>query len=231
MISLVLTMITSANKCSRAKPQLPQLLAVYSTDLAAVLCADQQLHGPSVSEQQQAAQYATPTRQQQFLAGRALIRAAVTQLKPQVSNQDIVIVRASNGAPELMVQGQRWHCSISHTEGAALVGVSASHAMGVDIERSRAPKQLPLLLKRFADGFLAGLSATVSTSEFSRRWTLAEAVTKYQQGLLMRTLQQPFDVYQAAATWHQVAVFQLAIYHPDLPAEKLYLVDFNQLTE
>jgi 4'-phosphopantetheinyl transferase len=86
---------------------------------------------------------------------------------------DIDIVRTDRGRPELRDRSLRF--SLSHTEGVALVGVTRSGDIGVDVER--------------IDRSVRDLTRAVFTPEeldlwdgepetFFRRWTLKEAYAK-----------------------------------------------------
>ncbi len=203
-------------------PITEHLFCAYSLDLAAVIDGGWNLP----SEFEQARQYAEIARQQQFLAGRALIRWLLcTQINPSLHPNDISVQRHANGAPLLWVAGQQWQCSISHTKGAALIAVSAQHDMGVDIEPIAVRRRQAQLIERYQHGFFAGLKAT-DTHRFFERWTLAEAVTKQQQGLLLQTLALPVDAFLNRVKFLTKADFQAAIYHPHHSSNNVQLLHY-----
>src|SRR5690554_4794361 len=163
------------------------IATTYSTDFNTLLPA---LDAWVTEAERQVAQtYKQVPRQQQFLAGRGLLRWLVCNTWHCAAGA-VTITRQANGAPLLSVGGQHWQCSISHTKGAALVAASPAYMVGVDIEKVKPRKRLAELVANYQDGFFSDMSAA-HWQLFFKRWTLAEAVTKAEQGLLLQTLKRP----------------------------------------
>lgn len=163
----------------------------------------------SEDERQQAEHYRRPARRLQFLVARGLLRWLLQQ-RWNYSPTASVIVRQPNGAPQLQVNGLSWHCSISHSHDIVMVALSPDQAVGVDVERLKPRKQLLRLLKT---GFMAGVD-TDNLTQFYQRWTLAEAVTKTEQGLLLEVLRRSWESYEPHANFRQQADYMLCCYTP-----------------
>jgi|SRR5690554_406946 len=176
------------------------IATTYSTDFNTLLPA---LDAWVTEAERQVAQtYRQVPRQQQFLAGRGLLRWLVCETWHCAAGA-VTITRQANGAPALTVGGQLWQCSISHTKGAVLVAASPEYVVGVDIERIKPRKRLADLVNQYRNGFFADVNAD-NWEQFYQRWTLAEAVTKAEQGLLLATLKRPVEDYAEHAT-HTIA--------------------------
>ncbi|RZQ55905.1 hypothetical protein CWI82_00900 [Pseudidiomarina tainanensis] len=186
------------------------IATAYSTNFDTLLPA---LEAWVTEAEREAAQaYRQEPRQQQFLAGRGLLRWLVCTTWHCAAGA-VSITRQENGAPLLSVGGQTWQCSISHTKGAVLVAASPEYVVGVDVERIKPRKRLAELVANYQDGFFADLSAE-HWQRFFERWTLAEAVTKAEQGLLLQILKRPVANYQTDATHEHHDDFMLCCYTP-----------------
>lgn len=183
-----------------------QVYAAYSLAATSQLKVEFNL----VTEQQQVEGFA-PQRQQQFLAGRALLRWLCCQ-QLQVAPEQVEIVRQANGAPQLTVAGQHYSCSISHKDQAILVAIAAEGALGLDIEKIQLRKRQAQLIAQFADGFMHGIQPD-DLAGFYQRWTLAEAVTKAEQGKLLATLHRQHSAYVAKSHHIVVADWLMCVYH------------------
>ncbi|MEA3588536.1 hypothetical protein J6I75_09240 [Pseudidiomarina sp. 1APP75-27a] len=164
----------------------------------------------SAADREQSQQYRQPQRRLQYLAGRGLVRWLLHRYW-QMAAEDSIITRQENGAPLLLVQGQQWQCSISHSHNHAIVAVSPAAApIGVDVERIAPRKQLVRLLRT---PFMAGVDSEHLVS-FFQRWTLAEAVTKAEQGLLLEVLKRSSETYLPHACFQQHSDYLLCCYSP-----------------
>ena len=123
-------------------------------------------------------------RAQQFANGRALLRS-VLQQQLQITASVIDVTLPSQDAPQLLVDGDRWNLSISHSHYAVAVAVSHNSAVGVDIERTK-PRNFSALSREYA-----ALHGAESCDEFYRRWTAVEAYSKTNNQTLISVLQQP----------------------------------------
>ncbi|CUA87376.1 4'-phosphopantetheinyl transferase family protein [Pseudidiomarina woesei] len=174
------------------------IATAYSTDFDTLLPA---LEAWVTQAEREAAQiYRQLPRQQQYLAGRGLLRRLVCETWHCAAGA-VSITRQENGAPLLTVGGNVWQCSISHTKGAVLVAASPEFVVGVDVELIKPRKRLADLVSQYQHGFFADVNAE-NWSQFYQRWTLAEAVTKAEQGLLLNTLKRPVANYGQQAV-HQ----------------------------
>lgn len=202
------------------------VFVTYCFDLAA-----EQQHWQRWSvalDEAMAKQYQQPERARQFLAGRAFIRGLLQHLGQP--SESIDISRQENGAPCLQVAGQRWSCSIAHTDDAALVALSAQpQALGVDLERLRLPRHWPRLQRKFADGMLADLGDDPDPAAFMQRWTLAEAVVKAEQGLLFEVLKRPPQAYMAHSRLLLQPPFIATLYHPECTADAINLIPLSAI--
>lgn len=184
------------------------IATAFSTDFNTVLPA---LNAWVTSAEQEAALlYRQQPRQQQFLAGRGFLRWLVCQ-QWHCAAGAVAISRQDNGAPLLSVGGQHWQCSISHTKGGVLVAASPEYVVGVDIEVVKPRRRLVELVEQYQDGFFSSLDGS-DWSLFYQRWTLAEAVTKAEQGLLLNTLKRAVQDYANNATHTRSNDYMLCCY-------------------
>lgn len=190
------------------------IATAYSTDFDTLLPA---LDAWVTEAERQAAQtYRQIPRQQQFLAGRGLLRWLVCQTWHCAAGA-VAITRQENGAPLLTVGGQPWQCSISHTKGAVLVAASPEYVVGVDVERIKPRKRLVDLVNQYQNGFFTNVDAN-DWEQFYQRWTLAEAVTKAEQGLLLATLKRTVQDYALHAAHSVVGDYMLCCFSERLPS-------------
>lgn len=175
----------------------------------------------SADELVQLQSYASAARQRQYLVGRGLLRwLACTEIGCSAS--DVTIQRQASGAPQLMIAGQSLACSISHKDDAVLVAFGEVDALGVDVETLTARQRQIDLLNRFRNGFMQGVLKD-DWQLFYQRWTLAEAVTKAEQGKLLATLRRSATVYEKFAVFHCEHGHELCCYSPQLQsAAKLH---------
>ncbi|RWU09513.1 hypothetical protein EGC76_07760 [Pseudidiomarina gelatinasegens] len=193
------------------------IATAFSTDFNTVLPA---LDAWVTSAEQEAALlYRQQPRQQQFLAGRGFLRWLVCQ-QWHCAAGAVAISRQDNGAPLLSVGGQQWQCSISHTKGGVLVAASPEYVVGVDIEVVKPRRRLVELVEQYQDGFFSNLDGS-DWQLFYQRWTLAEAVTKAEQGLLLSTLKRPVDDYQQRAEHAFSNGYMLCCYTEDAKPDAL----------
>lgn len=199
------------------------IATAYSTDFDTLLPA---LDAWVTQAERDAAQtYRQQPRQQQYLAGRGLLRWLVCQTWHCAAGA-VAISRQENGAPLLTVGGQSWQCSISHTQGAVLVAASPEYVVGVDVERIKPRKRLADLVNQYQGGFFADVDPS-NWEQFYQRWTLAEAVTKAQQGLLLNTLKQPLTDYDRHATHSRHHDLVLCCFSPGYEPSQIAFFNAN----
>jgi phosphopantetheinyl transferase len=123
-------------------------------------------------------------RAQQFCNGRMLIRQLLQQ-QLGLAPADVGIGLPSEQAPKLVVNGQAMQLSLSHSAQAVAVAVSASQAIGLDVEQTRSRNFAELAAQYPA------LQPCFSADSFYRRWTAAEAYSKFSQQSLLKVLAEP----------------------------------------
>lgn len=168
----------------------------------------------SADERVQLQSYASAARQRQYLVGRGLLRwLACTEIGCSAS--DVTIQRQASGAPQLMIAGQSLACSISHKDDAVLVAFGEVEALGVDVEKLTARQRHADLIAKFADGFMRDVTHG-NLQAFYERWTLAESVTKAEQGKLLATLRRSATLYEKFAVFHYEHGHEFCCYSPQL---------------
>ncbi len=124
-------------------------------------------------------------RARSFAWSRALLRhLCVEQL--QVLPEQVQISLPSEAAPELYIKGQRYFCSVSHSQHVVAVLLSPLQPVGLDIEyicHKRDKQQYALL-------YPALLNFCDSNEAFYQRWTQLEASLKLKGGQLLTMLAQ-----------------------------------------
>ncbi len=110
----------------------------------------------SDADRARATQIRSASRLRQFIAGRLLAQRAIAE---QVGEAKLRI--ADSGQPQLSVPG--WSISIAHTDRYAVVALSPTAYVGIDIEQIKARKQLDALAEY-----------TLAPSEFDRYQALQD---------------------------------------------------------
>lgn len=123
-------------------------------------------------------------RRRQFCNGRALTRQLLRQYHG-VDHSDILIDLPTNNAPNLMVSGESWQLSISHSAQAIAVAISRTIRLGLDIEQLKGRN-----ITEFCRQFTA-LAGAVDEHSFYQHWTAAEAYSKYSGEPLFQVLHSP----------------------------------------
>ncbi|KFZ30865.1 hypothetical protein IDSA_07250 [Pseudidiomarina salinarum] len=175
-------------------------MMTFTTDLQTLL--PQLSPWLSETEAAHALTYQHPARQQQYQGGRALLRQLVCETHGYAPEQ-VHIRRQPNGAPLLQIAGVSWFCSISHTANAVAVAASPTQPLGIDIEQLKPRRRQDAIIKQYQNGFFVDIGPN-DLEGFYQRWTLAEAVTKLEQGLLLKTLRRdPSNYLKKAEFQHQ----------------------------
>tara|TARA_Y100001963_G_C6756360_1_gene437066 strand:+ start:1151 stop:1795 length:645 start_codon:yes stop_codon:yes gene_type:complete len=162
------------------------------------------------AERTQAQSYTSQARQVQYQVGRGLLRWLACRVN-DVAPDEVVISRQSNGAPCLTIANVEVACSISHKTDAVMVAFGDVEALGVDIELMQPRKRQAELVNEFSDGFMQHVKVE-DLKTFYQRWTLAEAVTKAQQGKLLATLREAFGSYAESGLFHTEQQHMLCCY-------------------
>ncbi len=109
-----------------------------------------------------------------YAVSHALLRAVLRQYLDREETA-IEIVRGERGRPELVDRSLRFN--LSHTEGIALIGVTRSCDLGVDVERVDDRRRVADLTRAvFTAAELEAWDGEAVT--FFSRWTLKEAYAK-----------------------------------------------------
>lgn len=119
-------------------------------------------------------------KRREYLAGRSAMRR-VLGLLVDADPRDLAIEHGAHGKPEI-AGSDRVHFNLSHSGDQALLAVSKTGPIGVDIEETRAGRPFKRLARRFftsaeAD-WLLGLPPGDVAAGFYRLWTLKEAYLK-----------------------------------------------------
>ena len=131
-----------------------------------------------------AARLVWPPRRDEWIAGRAVAKAALLEAFALASWR-VEILRAASGAPEVHVDGARradLHVSISHTRRCAVAAVSLA-PVGVDACDDDDGPRLPRIARRvFNDGEAEACGAHRSPERQAAVWALKEAGLKLHGG-------------------------------------------------
>ncbi len=124
-----------------------------------------------------------PKDQRLFLASHLLVRMVLshyTGLPPEAWR----FIRNDHGKPAIdpAMASPRLHFSLAHTAGLAAVAVTASHELGVDLERTDRRVDAQGLIRRFFPpeeiAELETAPPDLLRDRFFRHWTLKEAYLK-----------------------------------------------------
>ena len=131
-----------------------------------------------------AARLTWPLRRDEWVAGRAVAKAALFEAFALASWR-VEILPAASGAPEVHVDGARradLHVSISHTRHCAVAAVSRA-PVGVDACDDDDGPRLPRIARRvFDDGEAEACHAHTSPETQAAVWALKEAGLKLRGG-------------------------------------------------
>lgn len=132
----------------------------------------------SLEEQIRAKRYLDPRHRDRFIASRLGLRTILgTHLAQDAKS--LVFVENEFGKPH--VADQPLHFSLSHSEDRAILAISDSLEVGVDLERIRPLDHLDLAARYFCASELAmieSLPAAKQLSAFYQIWTVKEAIVK-----------------------------------------------------
>lgn len=136
----------------------------------------------SASERERMARFRRPARARQFLLGRVLLRQALGALAG-VAAPEVVLLERPGRAPQLVAPAMDGvGFSLSHSGAWVACAVSASTAVGVDIERLDAGRAIEALAAQaFTAAECAWLAARPPASrvrDFYTMWSTAEARLK-----------------------------------------------------
>ena len=135
-----------------------------------------------------AARLAWPPRRDEWIAGRAVAKAALLEAFALPSWR-VEILPAASGAPEVHVDGARradLHVSISHTRHSAVAAVALA-PVGVDACDDDEGPRLPRIGRRvFDDGEAEACGAHASPATQAAVWALKEAGLKLRGGDILK---------------------------------------------
>ena len=143
-----------------------------------------------------------PQRQQEFVAARVLLQGIAANLL-----QKSGWVSSSPGeAPVLTcADGTQFSCSVAHSRGHVLAGISSTGGVGVDLEKHR-DRPMGALVNRYFSPSDRRQFHSRSTAQarrwFYRQWCAREALLKGEQHRnLYQLLKQPLTPAQAQRLW------------------------------
>lgn len=139
-------------------------------DLRALLSAD---------EERRAAQFRFDVHRRRFVAARGILRALLSRYLHDLPER-VRFEYEKYGKPRL--PDLRPHFNLAHSEDRALIAISSSTALGVDLEHVRPMRDSQQIAARFfSSSEAAELAATppdCQTRAFFRCWTRKEAFVK-----------------------------------------------------
>ncbi|MDE2593442.1 MAG: 4'-phosphopantetheinyl transferase superfamily protein [Burkholderiales bacterium] len=178
----------------------------------------------SATERERAARFRFERDAQRYRASHAALRRILAHALGLADPAQIGYERHAHGKPQLA--SHPLHFNMSHSGDWALIGISATHAMGVDLEVQIAGRPMPdtadLALQQFTEAeYAAFLSIPIDQREaaFLRGWTRKEACLKaVGHGLLIEPRSFEAGIGPAHRTTtlaspqglHQVEVISLA---------------------
>lgn len=132
------------------------------------------------AEHARAARFGREQLRRRYIVGRASLRWVLGRMLGS-SPSSVPIVRGARGRPRLDGDAAL-DFNISHTEGVALIGVTRTGRIGVDVEREERDVNADGLARKFlTDGeraTLAPLDERARRARFLRYWTCKEAMSK-----------------------------------------------------
>jgi 4'-phosphopantetheinyl transferase len=131
-------------------------------------------------EHARAARFARDDLKRRYIVGRATLRWVLAR-SLGIGPADVRIVRGERGRPHLDGDA-KLDFNISHTAGVALIGLTTSGRIGVDVERVERNVSADGLAKKFLTAneraTFAGLDEDARRRRFLRYWTCKEAMSK-----------------------------------------------------
>jgi 4'-phosphopantetheinyl transferase len=131
-------------------------------------------------ERQRAARFHFEKDRRHFIAGRGALRA-ILALYQDCSPDEVRFAYTSYGKPHLAGETE-WRFNLTHSHGLALLAVTRSREIGVDVERIRDNLEGEQLAQRFFSprevAALRSLPAELRREAFFHCWTRKEAYIK-----------------------------------------------------
>lgn len=131
-------------------------------------------------EHARAARFGREELRRRYVIGRATLRWTLGRTL-EMAPEEVPIVRGERGRPGLGVDAGL-DFNISHTEGVALIGMTRSGRIGVDVERMERGVNADGLSRKFLtraeQATLADLDEDARRRRFLRYWTCKEAMSK-----------------------------------------------------
>jgi 4'-phosphopantetheinyl transferase len=150
----------------------------------------------SPSERERASKFRRERDRHTFIARRVLLREILSRYAG-ADPAAIEFVRSEFGKPR--VKGAELHFSASHSSGLALIAVSRTREIGVDVERIDPAFDREGVARHFFCGGEIGAAAG-SVEEFFRIWTRKEAYVK-AIGVGFSVAPESFDLSVDPSGW------------------------------
>jgi 4'-phosphopantetheinyl transferase len=156
----------------------PTGVSLWLVDLD-VYAAHVELQGLAADEHARAARMVFQQGAQRYLASRHALRRLLANAVARPAHS-LLIAASENGKPYL-AGDSKIHFNLSHSENAALIGLSTEVPIGVDIEVVRQIENREALAQRhftYAERAELSLARTHGDAAFLRCWTRKEACMK-----------------------------------------------------
>lgn len=155
---------------------------IWTATVADALALPHASSGLSDSERARAARYRQEADRDRFVAGRALLRHALSQTSDQkLDAGQWQFSIGADGKPEISDGLPGYHINLSHSGDCVAAAVSAAGPIGVDIERALPDSRLeivPDVLTAREQNMLRFLRGNERWMRFIRIWTIKEACGK-----------------------------------------------------
>jgi 4'-phosphopantetheinyl transferase len=133
------------------------------------------------AEHARAARFGNETLRRRWIAGRGALRVVLGRVL-DLPPARVEIQRGARGRPELAHSAIATDFNVSHTGGAAVIGVAHGVRIGIDVERSDRTVGADRLARKFlAPGernTFEGLADDERRARFLKYWTCKEAMSK-----------------------------------------------------
>lgn len=176
-------------------------------------------------ERERAAGYRSPDDGRRYVLAHAALRS-IAGAALGVPPADVRWTRGPHGKPEVAGPGPGLRVNLSHSGEVAMVALTASRAVGVDVQEVRPRADAAAMARRYFPPYEARHVASAPGAEaravrFARLWARKEALVKAHGGRLVQSLRIPVTHPRPPDTPPEDA-WSLAYHLTDLPAPPGY---------